>query len=85
MILKGLGKPRRYSPRAPERTGRHLAKVYRTEKAPNDALWLMEWESHDAFNKSGDETGEEFNGLINPAGDWEDLVSISSDAPAFEE
>ncbi len=64
--------------------GCHWAKVYRSEKDPNDVLWLMEWESHEAFNKSGDETGEQFNELVNPAGDWEDVVWHLSDAPLVE-
>ena len=38
--------------------GCHWAKVYRAEKDPLDVLFLMEWESHDAFNASGDETGD---------------------------
>ena len=60
--------------------GCHWAKVYRSEKDPNDVLWLMEWESHDAFNRSGDESGEEFNALVKPAGEWEDVVWHLSDA-----
>ena len=60
--------------------GCHWAKVYRSEKDPNDVLWLMEWESHDAFNKSGDEGGEEFNSLVNPASEWDDVVWHLSDA-----
>ena len=63
--------------------GCHWAKVYRSEKDPNDVLWLMEWESHDAFNKSGEETGDEFNDLVNPASDWEDVVWHLSDAPTI--
>ena len=60
--------------------GCHWAKVYRSEQDPNDVLWLMEWESHEAFNKSGDEIGDAFNSLVNPAGDWEDIVWHLSDA-----
>jgi len=66
------------------RAGCHWAKVYRAEKDPNDVLWLMEWESHEAFNKSGDETGEEFNQLVNPAGEWEDILWNLSDIPMLE-
>jgi hypothetical protein len=47
-------------------------------------LWLMEWESHEAFNKSGDDTGDEFNSLVNPAGDWDDVVWHLSDAATIE-
>ena len=67
-----------------KKAGCHWAKVYRSEKDPNDILWLMEWESHDAFNRSGDETGEQFNSLVNPASDWEDVVWHLSDATIIE-
>ena len=63
-----------------KKAGCHWAKVYRSEKDPNDVLWLMEWESHDAFNKSGDETGGEFNTLVNPVGEWDDVVWHLADA-----
>ncbi len=64
-----------------KQAGCYWAKVYRSEKNPNDVLWLMEWESHEAFNKSSEETGDEFNRLVNPMGDWEDEVWHLSDAP----
>ncbi len=60
--------------------GCHWAKVYRAEKDPNDVLFLMEWESHDAFNASGEETGDDFNELVQPAGEWDDVVWHLSDA-----
>jgi quinol monooxygenase YgiN len=63
-----------------KRAGCHWAKVYRAEKDPNDVLWLMEWESHDAFNAAGEDTGEDFNALVQPAGDWDDVVWHLSDA-----
>jgi hypothetical protein len=44
----------------------------------------MDWDSHAAFHKSGEETGEEFNRLVNPAGDWEDTVWQLSDAKVIE-
>ncbi len=62
-----------------------MGEGYRSEKDPNDVLWLMEWDSHQAFNKSGDDTGEEFNNLVDPAADWEDVVWNLFDAPAIEE
>ncbi len=40
----------------------------------------MEWESHDAFNKSGEESGHDFNALVKPAGEWDDVVWHLSDA-----
>ena len=69
----------RYAPDM-KRAGCHWAKVYRAEKDPNDVLFLMEWESHDAFNKSGDESGDAFNALVRPAGEWDDVVWHLSDA-----
>ena len=67
-----------------KKAGCHWAKVYRSEKDPNEVLWLMEWESHEAFNKSGDESGEEFNALVTPAGEWQDDVWYLSDAASIE-
>jgi len=62
------------------KAGCHWGKVYRSEKDPNDILWLMEWESHEAFNQSGDEIGDDFNALVDPAGEWDDVVWHLSDA-----
>ena len=60
--------------------GCHWAKVYRAEKDPNDVLFLMELESHEAFNASGEESGDDFNALVQPAGEWDDVVWHLSDA-----
>lgn len=60
--------------------GCHWSKIYRAEKDPNDILFLMEWDSHDAFNASGEEMGEDFNALIQPVGEWDDVVWHLSDA-----
>jgi quinol monooxygenase YgiN len=60
--------------------GCHWAKVYRAEKDPNEVLFLMEWESHDAFNASGEQDGDDFNDLVQPAGEWDDVVWHLSDA-----
>jgi quinol monooxygenase YgiN len=65
---------------AMKRLGCHWAKVYRAEKDSNDVLFLMEWESHDAFNASGEQDGDDFNALVQPAGDWDDVVWHLSDA-----
>ena len=65
---------------AMKRVGCHWAKVYRAEKDPNDVLFLMEWESHDAFNASGEESGDDFNALVQPVSDWDDVVWRLSDA-----
>jgi quinol monooxygenase YgiN len=61
-------------------SGCHWAKVYRAEKDSNEVLFLMEWESHAAFNASGEETGEDFNNLVRPADEWDDVVWQLSDA-----
>ena len=66
-----------------KKAGCHSAKVYKSENDPNDVLWVMEWESHEAFNKSGDENGDEFNSLVQPAGEWEDVVWHLSDAASI--
>jgi quinol monooxygenase YgiN len=66
------------------KAGCHWAKIYQAENDPNEILWLMEWESHAAFHQSGQETGEEFNRLVNPAGDWDDTVWHLSDAKVIE-
>lgn len=63
-----------------KRAGCHWNRIYRAEKDPNDILFLMEWDSHDAFNAYGDESGEDFNALIQPASEWDDVVWHLSDA-----
>jgi hypothetical protein len=60
--------------------GCHWAKVYRAEKDPNEILFLMERESHDAFNASGEQDGDDFNDLVQPASEWDDVVWHLSDA-----
>ena len=65
---------------AMKRAGCHWLKIYRAEKDPNDVLWLMEWESHEAFNSAGDDTGEDVNALVQPVGEWDDVVWQLSDA-----
>jgi quinol monooxygenase YgiN len=64
--------------------GCHWAKVYRAEKDPNDVLFLMEWESHDAFNASGEQDGDDFNTLVQPASEWDDVVWQLSDAAVVQ-
>jgi heme-degrading monooxygenase HmoA len=60
--------------------GCHWFKIYRAEKDPNEVLWLMEWESHDAFNAAGEDSGDDVNALVQPAGEWDDVVWHLSDA-----
>ncbi len=40
------------------------SKIYRSDKDPNDVLWLMEWESHEACNQRGDEAGDDINASL---------------------
>ncbi|MBI5565791.1 MAG: antibiotic biosynthesis monooxygenase [Chloroflexi bacterium] len=63
-----------------KRSGCHWARVYRAEKDPNDVLFLMEWDSHEAFNASGEQDGDDFNELVQPVGEWDDVVWHLSDA-----
>jgi quinol monooxygenase YgiN len=63
-----------------QRDGCHWAKIYRAEKDPLDVLFLMEWESHEAFNASGEDSGDDFNDLVQPDGEWDDVVWHLSDA-----
>ncbi|MEK6573934.1 MAG: antibiotic biosynthesis monooxygenase [Chloroflexota bacterium] len=63
-----------------KKAGCHWSRIYRAEKDPNDVLFLMEWESHDAFNASGEESGDDFNALVQPTSDWDDVVWHLSDA-----
>ncbi len=65
---------------AQKAAGCRWGKIYRAEKDPNDILFLMEWDSHEAFNAFGDDVGEDFNALIQPVGDWDDVVWHLSDA-----
>jgi hypothetical protein len=39
-----------------------------------EVLWTMEFDSHEAFEKSGSEFEDDFVSLINPASDWDDAV-----------
>lgn len=65
---------------AMQSAGCHWARVYRSEKDPDDVLFLMEWESHEAFNASGEDSGDDFNALVQPASEWDDVVWHLSDA-----
>ena len=52
----------------------HWFKVYQRDGDKKEVLWLMEFDSHAAFEESGLEIGEEFVSIINPASDWDDAV-----------
>ncbi len=84
MISKERKRPRRCSLKLRKKAGCHWANAYRSERDANDILWLMEWDSHDAFNNSGAETGTQFNELVKPAGEWDDVVWHLSDAMIIE-
>lgn len=59
---------------AMRKAGCHWYKVYQRDGDEKEVLWLMEFDSHEAFEKSGSEIGDEFVSLIDPASDWEDAV-----------
>jgi quinol monooxygenase YgiN len=56
------------------KSGCHWFKVYRRDGDDKEVLWLMEFDSHEAFEKSGEEFQEDFVKMINPASDWDDAV-----------
>lgn len=59
---------------AMRKAGCHWYKVYQRDGDEKEVLWLMEFDSHEAFEKSGSEIGDEFVSLIDPASDWDDAV-----------
>jgi len=56
------------------KAGCHWYKVYQRDGDEKEVLWLMEFDSHEAFEKSGAEFEKEFVALIDPASDWDDAV-----------
>ena len=56
------------------KAGSHWFKVYQRDGDEKEVLWLMEFDSHADFEKSGSEFEDDFVALINPAGDWDDAV-----------
>jgi len=59
---------------AMRKAGCHWLKVYQRDGDDREVLWLMEFDSHEAFEKSGSEFEEAFVSLVNPATDWDDAV-----------
>ena len=59
---------------AMRKAGCYWFQVHQRDGDDKEVLWLMEFDSHEAFEKSGSEIGEEFVSLINPATDWDDAV-----------
>jgi hypothetical protein len=59
---------------AMKKAGCHWLKVYQRDGDDREVLWLMEFDSHEAFEKSGSEFEEAFVKLVNPATDWDDAV-----------
>jgi hypothetical protein len=55
-------------------SGCHWFKVYQRDGNDREVLWLMEFDSHEAFEKSGSEFEKGFVTLIDPDGDWDDAV-----------
>ena len=56
------------------KSGCHWYKVYQRDGNEKEVLWLMEFDSHQAFEESGGDMEEGFVKLINPDGDWDDAV-----------
>jgi len=56
------------------KAGCHWLKVYQRDGDDKEVLWLMEFDSHEAFEKSGSDFEEDFVSLINPTSDWDDAV-----------
>ena len=56
------------------KAGCHWYKVYQRDGDDKEVLWLMEFDTHEAFENSGKEFEEDFVALINPASDWDDAV-----------
>lgn len=54
--------------------GCHWYKVYQRDGDDKEVLWLMEFDSHEAFENMGKEFEDDFVSLINPASDWDDAV-----------
>ena len=57
-----------------QQAGCHWYKVYQRDGDEKEVLWLMEFDSHEAFEKSGSDFEEDFVALISPASDWDDAV-----------
>jgi len=57
-----------------QKAGCHWFKVYQRDGDDKEVLWLMEFDSHEAFEHSGKDFEEDFVSLINPASDWDDAV-----------
>jgi quinol monooxygenase YgiN len=56
------------------KAGCHWFQVHQRDGDEKEVLWLMEFDSHEAFEKSGSEFEEEFVSLINPSSEWDDAV-----------
>ena len=60
--------------KALRKAGCHWFKVHQRDGDDKEVLWLMEFDSHEAFEKSGSAFEEDFVTLINPASEWDDSV-----------
>lgn len=56
------------------KNGCHGYRVYQRDGDEKEVLWLMEFDSHAAFETMGKDFEEDFVALINPASDWDDAV-----------
>ena len=56
------------------KAGSHWFKVYPRDGYEREVLWLMEFDSHEAFEKSAGDFEDDFVARIDPASDWDDVV-----------
>jgi hypothetical protein len=68
-----------------KKAGCHWLRIYRSDSNPNTVLWLMEWESREAFESLGNAVEDDINSMVSPVGAWEEVVWQFSDAVAIEE
>lgn len=68
-----------------KKAGCHWLRIYRSDSNPNYILWLMEWESREAFESLGNVVEDDINEIVNPVNGWEEVVWQFSDAVALEE
>ncbi len=49
-------------------------KIYQRENNPKEVLWLLEFENHESFEKSGAEFEDDFIEMVQPIGFWDDAI-----------
>jgi quinol monooxygenase YgiN len=49
-------------------------KVYQRDNNPKEVLWLLEFENHEAYEKTGAKFEDDFVEMVQPIGYWDDAV-----------